>query len=172
MENRGPRYVQHVRACARCNCRTRQTGYPRGSSTPTPARDTDSNTKRGPCARVSFADGYIHHPPALRPCPPPPSSYVDLLTSAFLFSAPRPFLFSPSRSPLPFAPSRVSSRTPTRHDGDMRDHQTALTAEVTHPSTRWCLPMDSWKTDWDFLETIHRDLSSPFSSCGEQSGRV
>lgn len=32
--------------------------------------------------------------------------------------------------------------------------------------------MDSWKTDWDFLETIHRDLSSPFSSCGEQSGRV
>lgn len=36
--------------CVRCNCRTRQTGYPRGSSTPTPHRDTDSNTKRGPFA--------------------------------------------------------------------------------------------------------------------------
>lgn len=33
--------------CVRCNCRTRQTGYPRGSSTPTPHRDTDSNTERG-----------------------------------------------------------------------------------------------------------------------------
>lgn len=49
--------------CVRCNCRTRQTGYPRGSSTPTPHRDTDSNTERGgggggdPSAPSSYRPG-------------------------------------------------------------------------------------------------------------------
>lgn len=141
--------------CMRCNCRTRQTGYPRGSSTPTPARDTDSNTKRGAPARIVRTGTPSSSRPSLPLTPFPPTL---ILTSAFLFSAPCPFFSPLPLAPLPSAPSR-------QHDGDMRDHQTALTAEVTHPSTRRCLPMDSWKTDWDFLEAIHRDLSAPFSSC-------
>lgn len=148
-----------------------------------PTRLLDTNTSSG--HRLQHQTGSLRayrsrtstpssSSPSLHPSLPSPSFPPTSISSPPPFSSPRlvPFSSLPLGPPLPFAPSRVSSRTPTRHDGDMRDHQTALTAEVTHPSTRRCLPMDSWKTDWDFLEAIHRDLSSPFSSCGEQSGRV
>lgn len=121
---------------------------PIGSSAPTPASGTPTPTPNGVPARVRTG---THHPPAVRPRPSlRPFSPTSILTSAFLLSStPRPFLFlllfffflslslSISRSLLlPLLPRCAKHR-------DMHEHQTALTAEVTHPSTRRCLPMDS-----------------------------
>lgn len=130
---------------------------PIGSSTPTPASGTPTPTPNGVPARVSF--GREHHPPAIRPRPSlRPSSYNDphlRLSLLFHTSSLSLSLFSSLsifRSLLlPLSPPCV------KHE-NMHNHQTALTAKVTHPSTQRCLPMDSWKTDWDFLETIQRDL--------------
>lgn len=105
--------------------------------------------------RVSF--GREHHPPTAVPLR---ALHPTSILSAFLFfSALLSFLslFPSLRLFLSFSPPSPLS-SPCANHRDMHDHQTALTAEVTHPSTRRCLPMDSWKTDWDFLETILRDL--------------
>lgn len=97
--------------------RTRQTGYPRGSSTPTPIRDTDSNTKRrtvcpSECV-VSFGTGTSSSEQSLHPSP---FSYLSSLR-AFLHTTPSPV--SPSFSLC--LPARAN-------DADMQDHQDALTA--------------------------------------------
>lgn len=139
-----------TRAYVRCNCRTRQTGYP---SAPQHQHQPPGHRLQHQTGSL-HAFGREHHPPAVcvRPSALSPTS---ILTSAFLFSStPRPFLFlflflflslslflsislSISRSLLlPLLPRCAKHR-------DMHEHQTALTAEVTHPSTRRCLPMDS-----------------------------
>lgn len=151
--------------CVRCNCRTRQTGYP----------SAPRHQHQPPGHRLQHQTGSLHAYRSdgntilrlsvrVRLFALPPTT---ILTFAFLFSSIlRPFLclffflslslfssLSIFRSLLlPLSPPCV------KHE-NMHNHQTVLTAKVTHPSTQRCLlPMDSWKTDWDFLETIQRDL--------------
>lgn len=103
--------------CVRCNCRTRQTGYPRGSSTPTPHRDTDSNTERGQ------GEG------RRRPPPPP-------LLPLRIVRAGTPRLFCPS-----FFVHLSPASPPRGHAGVTRDPtqrlhtHTHTRARITHLST-------------------------------------
>lgn len=142
--------------------------------TNTSLRDTDSNTERGsPRARARVSFGREHRPSSLRP----PSLSLFLLRRlhlrlSFLLSTSFFFFLFLLLLFLSLLPSRAfpASHLPLRepHRRDMHDHQTALTAEVTHPSTRRCLPMDSWKTDWDFLEAIRRNLRATLSLLREE----
>lgn len=80
-----------TRAYVRCNCRTRQTGYP---SAPQHQHQPPGHRLQHQTGSL-HAFGREHHPPAVRPRPSlRPFSPTSILTSAFLFSStPRPFLF-------------------------------------------------------------------------------